>query len=243
MTTRLDRSSPMPLWAQIASDLRRRLVGGEFTEQFPSDEDLTRQYGVSRQTAREAMRHLTAEGLIVRQRGRGSRVTRPMLEQPLHSFYSLASTVRAEGIEESSEVRTAEIRAATPEIAAKLRVAADEDVVFIERLRLADAEPIAWDRSWLPATRARGLLEADLSSGGLYELLETHCGQRVTGGSERIQPVVPNRGEQELLRLAPKVAAFSIERLALIGDAPLELRRSLIRGDRYSLIARWPSGA
>lgn len=238
----LDRSSPLPLWAQIVDDLRRRLLEGEFEDRFPTDEELTRDYEVSRQTVREAVRRLTAEGLVVRERGRGSSLAAPVLEQPLHSLYSLASTMRAGGIEERSEVLAAERRAATPEIAGHLGIDGRAEVVFIERLRFAGAEPIAWDRSWLPAGQAAALLDEDLSSGGLYDLLVSRCALRVTGGWERIRPVVPQSSERKLLRLPPKVAAFSIERLALVGDQPIEWRRSLIRGDRYSLLAQWPSG-
>ncbi len=238
----LDRSSPLPLWAQIVDDLRRRLLAGEFEGHFPTDEELTREYAVSRQTVREAVRRLTVEGLVVRQRGRGSSVTQPMLEQPLHSLYSLASTVRATGIEERSEVRAAERRPVCSDVAARLGLESSEEVVYIERLRYAGTEPIAWDRSWLPADRAGGLLDADLSVGGLYDLLAAHCSQRITGGWERIRPVIPAAGERKLLRLPTKTAAFSIERLAVVAEAPIEWRRSLIRGDRYSLIAQWPGG-
>ncbi|MCU4185899.1 GntR family transcriptional regulator [Acidiferrimicrobium sp. IK] len=239
----LDRLSPLPLWAQIADDLRRRLVGGEFEDHFPTDEELTRDYGVSRQTVREAVRRLTQEGLVTRQRGRGSSVTQPILEQPLHSLYSLASTVRAGGIEERSEVLAAERRPATLEAAEQLRVDPGAEVVFIERLRFAGPQPIAWDRSWLSNDHAGALLGADLSSGGLYDLLAACCALRITGGWERIRPVVPSAVERELLRLPAQEAAFSIERLAAAGELPVEWRRSLIRGDRYSLIAQWPSGA
>ncbi len=237
----LDRASPLPLWAQIADDLRRRLLGGEFEARFPTDEELTRDYEVSRQTVREAVRHLTAAGLVVRQRGRGSSLAPPVLEQPLHSLYSLASTVRASGAEERSQVLSAERRTATAEAAAQLGTTAGEQVVFVERLRFAGADPIAWDRSWLPADQAAALLDADLSSGGLYDLLALHCSLRITGGWERIRPVVPEPGERKLLRLPPKTAAFSIQRLVLAGERPIEWRESLIRGDRYSLVARWPT--
>ncbi len=243
MPATVDRSNPLPLWAQIVDDLRRRLLGGEFEQHFPTDEELTGYYEVSRQTVREAVRHLAAEGLVVRQRGRGSSLTPPtILEQPLHSLYSLASTVRARGIEERSEVLAAERRPVTAEVAAQLGVDTTAEVVLIERLRFAGAEPFARDRSWLPASQAGGLLEADLTSGGLYELLASHCSLRITGGWERIRPVIPDPTERRLLRLPPRTAAFSIERLALVGDTPIEWRNSLIRGDRYSLVAQWPAG-
>ncbi len=242
MAATLDRSNPLPLWAQIVDDLRRRLLSGEFEEHFPTDEELTHNYDVSRQTVREAVRHLTAAGLVVRQRGRGTAVTAPMLEQPLNSLYSLASTVRAGGIEEHSNVLAAETRAATPEVAARLEIEDGRDVVYIERLRFAGAEPIAWDRSWLPAHKTARLLDADLSTGGLYELLAIHCALRLTGGWERIKPVLPEPVERKLLRLPSRTAAFSTERQALVAEMPIEWRKSLIRGDRYSLVAQWPNG-
>jgi GntR family transcriptional regulator len=242
MSAVIDRSSPLPLWAQIVDDLRQRLAAGEFEGHFPTDEELTRDYDVSRQTVREAVRRLTADGLVVRQRGRGSSVAPPVLEQPLHSLYSLASAVRASGVEERSQVLAADRRPAGAEVAAQLGVATGDELVYVERLRFAGAEPIAWDRSWLPASATGALIQIDLSSGGLYELLAAHCSLRITGGWERIRPVVPDAVQRRLLRLPSKVAAFSIERLATVGETPTEWRETLIRGDRYSLIAQWPAG-
>ena len=237
-----DRSSPLPLWAQIADDLRRRLVGGEFEERFPTDEELTRDYDVSRHTVREAVRRLASDGLLVRRRGRGTSLTNPILEQPLHSLYSLASSMRSQGIDERSEVRAATRTTAPAEVARELGVSADSAVVYLERLRFAGDEPIAWDRSWLPTPLADVLLTADLTHGSVYDVLSTHGAVRITGGWERIRPLVPSAQERELLGLSEGVAAFSIERLVLVGESPVEWRRSLIRGDRYSLLAQWPAG-
>ncbi len=243
MTAVPDRSSPLPLWAQIATDLRRRLLNGEFEEHFPTDEELTRDYDVSRHTVREAVRRLATDGLLVRQRGRGTSLTHPVLEQPLHSLYSLASSMRSQGIEERSEVRAVARVAAPAEAAAELGISPADVVVYVERLRLAGGEPIAWDRSWLPVTLASALLDVDLTHGSIYDALAVHGAVRITGGWERIRPVVPSPSERELLALADGVAAFSIERLVLAGETPAEWRRSLIRGDRYSLLAQWPAGA
>lgn len=240
MASAVVRSNPLPLWAQVVDDLRRRLLAGEFERRFPTDDELTASYGVSRQTVREAVRHLAADGLVVRERGRGSSVTPPVLEQPLHSLYSLASTVRAGGLTERSEVLAAERRPAPPEVAAHLETA--DEVVLIERLRFAGDEPIAHNRSWLPAREAAGLLDADLTSGSLYELLGRRS-VRITGGWERIRPVVPDPAERRLLRLPRTEAAFSVERLVRAGDTVIEWRTSLIRGDRYSMVTQWPNGA
>lgn len=241
MATTVDRTLPLPLWAQVADDLTRRVSEGQFDEHFPTDDELCETYGVSRNTAREAVRRLAAEGLVRRQRGRPTAVARPVVEQSIHSLYSLASTVRGQGLEERSEILTTDRRRATPEPASRLGCGLRDEVVYIERLRYAGAEPIAWDRSWLPANLAAPLLDADLSSGGLYEALSTHCSVRITGGSERIVPVVGGPSERRLLRMPPGVAAFCTERLVTSGDVPVEWRRSVIRGDRYCLVATWPT--
>lgn len=238
-----NRSNPLPLWAQIADDLRRRLLSGEFEEHFPTDDELTRGYGVSRHTVREAVRRLASDGLLVRQRGRGTSLTNPIVEQPLHSLYSLASSMRSQGIEERSVVRAVTHITAPAKVIAELGISPDGAAVFLERVRFAGEEPIAWDRSWLPAPLADALLEVDLTHGSIYDVLATHCAVRITGGWERIRPVVPSAEERELLALTNDVAAFSIERLVLAGETPVEWRRSLIRGDRYSLLAQWPASA
>ncbi len=241
MVEAADRSSPLPLWAQISDDLRQRTGRGEFDTRFPTEEELAQGYAVSRQTVREAIRHLEADGLVVRRRGRGTTVTRTLLEQPLNALYSMASTVRAQGLVEKSIVITSR-REKAPAEALRLLGEDAADAIYIERLRYAGDDPIGWDRSWLPWSRAGALLDVDLTSGGLYEALAEYCSVRITGGWERIQPIVPSPSEQLRLKISRDVGVFSINRLAMSGSDPIEWRRSLIRGDRYSLVAQWPGG-
>lgn len=238
--TAVDRSSPVPLWAQIIEDLRARMAGGAFDERFPTDEELTATYGVSRQTVREAVRRLQAEGLLERRRGRGTTLTRPVLEQPLRALYSMALTVSGHGLTEHNQIRAAERQTAPDDVAGELGLRAGDAVVFLERLRFAGEDPLSLERSWLPWSVAAGLLEVDLQHGPLYEALYEACGVRVTGGSERIAPVVPSPGDRRLLGMPARTAAFRIERLARAGARPVELRRATVRGDRYRFVAEWP---
>ena len=100
----IDRKSPMPLWAQVLDDLRRRLTAGEFAESFPADRELIATYGVSRHTAREAVRRLQAEGLLERERGRGTTVRAPAIEQRTGVLYSLFRSIEDQGFEQRSKV-------------------------------------------------------------------------------------------------------------------------------------------
>jgi GntR family transcriptional regulator len=234
----LDRSSPLPLWAQLAGELRQRLARGEFDAAFPTEAELRKEYDVSRHTVREAIRRLGADGLLERHRGRGTRVTRSTLEQPLQSLYSLARTIEDQGFAEHSDVLRLEV-ATDPEAAQRLDLPPADRLIVIERLRYAGDEPLALDRSWLPARVARPLLRIDLRHGSLYDALAVHCNAPVTGGTERIRPVVPNRSERALLQLPQREAALLIDRVAMVGEQPVEWRRSLMRGDRYVLTANW----
>ena len=239
----LDRRSPLPLWAQLLADLRERVAAGEFTGRFPTDEELRRDYGVSRQTVREAARRLQGDGVIVRERGRGSSLASPALEQPLHALYSLARTAQDLGLSERSAVRSLR-RAPAGEAAGPLGLDALDEVVFVERLRFVGEEPVSLHRSWLTTPRAEGLLQADLRSGSLYDALAACCGVRVTGGSEWIRPELPSPELEELLGLGAGEAVLVVERLATAGAAPIEWRRSVVRGGRYAFRADWtPTGA
>lgn len=238
MTT-LDRGSALPLWAQLAEDLRAKAVAGEFSDRLPTEDELTASYGVSRNTVREALRRLRDDGIIERTRGRGTFLAKVDIEQPLAGHYSLARSIQDQGLAEHSEVRVLDTRPAGS-AAEALELAPGAPVVHIERLRFAGGEPLALDRSWLPAALTTPLLAAALRHGSLYDALLDRCGLRVTGGWERITPTIPTAAERRALRLPRPHAAFDVERLTRSGDRPIEWRRSLVRGDRYRFTTQWP---
>lgn len=238
----VDRSSPMPLWAQLEQDLRRRIADGEFRERFLTDREITDTYGVSRHTAREAVDRLIADGIVERRRGQGSfLIEDAAIEQRLGSLYSLFASVEAEGLEQRSTVLQLEV-AKDADAAAHLGLTAGTSLVHLARVRWAGEEPLAIDRTWLPAEVALPLLTSDFSRTGLYAELDARCGVTMAAGWERITPIVPQPSEQELLRTQPGEPAFLIERLGRdAAGRTLEWRMSLVRGDRFRFVADWSS--
>ncbi|WP_218579185.1 GntR family transcriptional regulator [Phytohabitans houttuyneae] len=233
----MDRASPLPLWAQLYNDLVRRLEGGAFGEEFPGEHQLTDEYQVSRHTVREALRRLRQAGVLESARGRRTAVRRARIEQPLGALYSLFSEVQARGMQQRSEVLDRGLRR-DPAVAARLGLDPDTDLVWLERIRYADDEPLALDRTWLPASLARSLLKADLSATGVYAEL-ARSGVRITGGHERIHAVTPTTAQRTQLRLPRGVALLAIERIGTAGADPVEWRKTLVRGDRFSVVATW----
>ena len=240
---RLDRGSPLPLWAQLRDDLKRRLAVGAFGEAFPGELELAAEYEVSRHTVRAALQQLRADGVIVAERGRRPRLgAQEPITQPLGALYSLFASVEAAGLHQASIVRARDLRA-DGVVADRLGLEASTPLFRLERLRLAGGEPLALDTVWLPADIAAPLLEADFTHTALYDELAARAGIRLQGGREHIRAVVPSRAQQRLLEIPPATAALAIDRLGHAGGRPVEWRHTLIRGDRFALLAEFSARA
>ena len=239
----MDRQSPLPLWAQLEADLRRRLESGEFDEgRFPTDLELTTSYEVSRHTAREAVRHLNKTGVLKRERGRGTVVNRVQFEQSLGTLYSLFSSVESTGVEQTSEVLRLDI-VQDVVAATHLEIPEDTELVLLERLRLAGGQPLAVDRAWLPHSIAADLLTVDWSHTALYAELASAGAPVPNQGWERLMPVIPSASDRGLLGLHKTDAAFFLERLGIRDGTPVEWRNTVIRGDRYRFVTDWTAGS
>ncbi|MER7458770.1 GntR family transcriptional regulator [Micromonospora sp. NPDC126480] len=234
----LDRSSPLPLWAQLYEDLVRRLEAHAFGRAFPGEHQLADEYDVSRHTVREALRRLRQAGILESGRGRRSDVRTARIEQPLGALYSLFGEVQARGMSQRSEVLARGARRDAA-VADRLSVDADTEFVYLERLRYADEQPLALDRTWLLASLARPLLDADLTATGVYAELAKLGGVRITGGQERIHAVVPTSDQRRLLGLGRGVALLAIDRIGSVNGEPAEWRETLVRADRFSIVAKW----
>lgn len=235
----LSRVAGIPLWRQLRSDLEDRLASGEFSVAFPGELELCEQYGVSRHTVREALRALRDNGLVSAARGRPPRLGgRVEIAQPIGALYSLFRSVESANLSQRSLVRTLDARA-DAHVAIRLGLEESTPLVYLERLRLADEEPLAVDCAWLPVAIAEPLLDADFTHTGLYDELFARCGVRLTGGREQIRAIIPAPAHRELLDIGPDTAVMCVERIGVSNDTPVEWRRSVIRGDRFSVLAEF----
>ncbi|WP_240771110.1 GntR family transcriptional regulator [Nocardioides sp. GY 10113] len=231
----VDRASALPLWAQVQADIERRLRAGEFTDSFPGEMALVDQYAVSRHTVREALRRLREGGLLDAGRGRAPRVASAEIAQPAGTLYSIFASAQESGHSQRSIVRALDARA-DGTVAARLGLEESTPLIYLERIRLLDEEPLAMDRAWLPASIAAPLLDADFTQTSLYGELSARCDVRLTGGREEIRAVVPTTAERVLLDIPDRTAALAIDRLGELGGRPVEWRQTVVRGDRFGLV-------
>jgi GntR family transcriptional regulator len=237
----LDRNSPMPLWAQLEAELKRRLEANEFAESFPTDHELTEAYQVSRHTVREAVRHLNKTGVLKRERGRGTVVNRAEFEQSLGTLYSLFQSVESTGVEQTSKILALDV-VVDSVAASHLQLPEDTQLVLVERLRLAADSPLAVDRAWLPHSIAEPLLNVDWTHTALYAELANAGAPVPNQGWERLTPIVPAPADRAKLDLRKTDAAFFLERLGTRDGQLIEWRTTIIRGDRYRFVTDWSTG-
>ena len=180
LSIRVDRNSPVPLYFQVAQHLEQLIESGELPmgTRLDNEAHLARQLGLSKPTMRRAIEYLVGRGLLVRKRGIGTQVvhTKVTREVELTSLYDdLAKT----GRDPSTTVVSFGTEPASDLVAAKLGIAAGAPVYVFERLRYADAEPLALMRNHVPEHLLR-LTAAALETQGLYNLF------RAAGVSMRI---------------------------------------------------------
>ena len=224
-----DRTSPVPLWAQVSADIRRRVADGAFGEGFPGEIALTEQYDVSRHTIREALRVLRDEGLLRSERGRGTTIEQNSYSQNLGTLYSLFRTIEDQGVTQRSEVRRLNTTT-NASVAANLQLAANDELVVLERIRFADDEPLAVDTAWLPKDVAAPLLKADFTTGGLYDAL-ARCAA--------FDPMPATNGlpRKPLPRMWPNSWLFPVMSHCCTSSAPLWPRTFLSNGGRPTSVA------
>jgi len=205
---------------------------------LPSERLLAQRYGVARATVTQAIDGLVSRGLVYRVHGSGTFVAEPKFRQPL-TLTSFTEDMRARGMTPGSVVRSQAIVPASEVVARHLALVPGTPVVHLERVRTADGEPMALERTHLPAQQLPGLEDADLTDASLYELLERTWGVRVAEADQWASVVRVTEDEAALLHVSASQPALLFERVTRDpAGTPVEYVRSLYRGDRYEVHTR-----
>jgi GntR family transcriptional regulator len=234
----LDRGGPTPIFEQVKAILQAAIAGGELGphQRIPSERELSAALGASRMTIRQALVEMMAEGTLYTRTGKGTYVAEPKIDQPLQRLTSFTEDIRARGFRPASRVLTQELLPAPLELAEALGVRAGAELVRIRRLRLANGQPLAIETSHLPHELCPGILDVDLSTASLYEILNSRYGINLRSAKQTIEASEALDEERQLLELPSHVPVLRLHRLTF-GDngRTVEFVRAVYRGDRYQL--------
>ncbi len=236
LSAAVNHSSPMPYYAQVKEALRERVERGEWRpgEQIPGEPELCQIFGVSRTVIRQALMELVFEGLIVREKGKGTFVAEPKitesLAQRLTGFYE---DMASRGTPPVSRVLRQQLSEAVAKVAGYLNVPVGEPLVEIERLRFINEEPLVLVTTYVPYALCPKLLEADLTRQSLYTWIESEYAMVIASGRRTLEAVAAAPRESELLQVpvgAPLMLLNSV--CVLENGTPIEYYHALHRGDR-----------
>ncbi|MDX6354309.1 MAG: hypothetical protein QOF98_1212 [Streptomyces sp.] len=230
----IDRSSPVPLYFQFAQQLQTLIESGVLPPGTRLSNEITMadQFGLSRPTMRHAMQHLVDKGLLARQRGVGTRVVTNRIRRQLE-FTSLYEDLERDQRRPSTEVLSIATTPADSEVAAALRVDVGAEVVAIQRLRLADGEPIALMHNHLAADLVELSREA-LCGAGLYQLLR-RAGIALSTAEQTIGARKATAAEAKLLGETRGATLLTMVRTAHDKSGrPVEYGSHVYRASRYS---------
>lgn len=204
----------------------------------PPERSLALEFDTSRTTVRQALAELVVEGRLQRVQGKGTFVAKPKVAQTLQ-LTSYTEDMRAQGLEPTSRLIDVGYVAATDELAERLRIRTGSRVLRVERLRLADGEPMAIETTHLSAKRFPGLRRLLARHHSLYTCLAEQYGVRLTEAEECIETAMATPDEASLLSIDVGLPMLLLTRHSFDEEAsPVEWVKAVYRGDRYKFVAR-----
>jgi GntR family transcriptional regulator len=234
----LDRSSPIPLYYQLAEGIRARIRSGALPtgSQLPAERDLAERVGISRMTARQALADLVRSGDLAVRQGVGTFIAVPKLTHD--ALQLLGFTEEMERLAGRVCSRVIEQRVVVPStaIAAALNLGPGEETVRIIRLRSAGEAPLLLETSYIPRAICPGLEREELGSRSLYALLELRYGHRPSVARQTIEATSASAFESELLAVAEDAPMLVLQGVTTTdGGLPVEWFQAIYRADRVKI--------
>jgi GntR family transcriptional regulator len=237
----LDRKSVIPLYYQIQQRLLEQIHSGTLKvgQPVPSEQEISERMGVSRMTARHALKSLCSMGVAYSQRGKGTFVSRAKLEKDFRQVLSFSEEMRARGSQPRSRVLAFKRQNPSSEIAHALHLSEQDQVFLLRRIRLADAVPLCIECTHVPVRLCPDLQTKFDPRNSLYQTLFENYGIEIDLADEVAEAAVASMEEARLLRVREKSPVFHFTRTAyLLNGQAAEFVKSTYRGDRCKVVNR-----
>jgi GntR family transcriptional regulator len=233
-----------PLYVKLRMMIEEAVASGRLKhgDALPAERDIADAADISRVTVRKAIDELVSEGLLVRRRGSGTFVVKPVqrMQQPLSQLTSFTEDMRRRGMVAGSRWLGRGLFYPTAQETMMLGLAGNARVARLDRLRTADDMPIALERTSLPDDL---LPDPDAVDNSLYLCL-LGSNIRPVRANQRISAVLLKDEESRLLGVPPGSAALSVQRIAYLESGRvMEMSTALYRSDAYDLVAELSIGS
>ncbi|MEN0130364.1 MAG: GntR family transcriptional regulator [Brevundimonas sp.] len=238
MTDVLERGSSVPLYVQLEQILHAKIVGGEWlpNQRIPSENELNKQYGLSRMTVRGVLTKLVNDGLLMRVPGKGTYVTSPKFDTLSPAYGGVREQLETQGYQTTTRLVSFDLGQPSSGVRQQLDLGEGDEVYTIVRVRSVQDEPISLHRSHVPARLAPGLDAHDVVGEQLCVILEDHYGLPMRRVRETLEAHAVTTVEARALGMHRGEPALLLH--DVISDArsvPFEYSAIVFRGDRLRL--------
>jgi GntR family transcriptional regulator len=234
----VDKKSPIPAYFQLKNIILKKIHSGEYAEGslIPSERDLGENFNISRMTVRQALNQLVTEGVLNREKGRGTFVSRSKLEQK--NIMSFSEAVKRKGLVPSTRVLHFSCDEATEDLLSILDLKSGEKVYVLRRLRLASGIPVGIEEDFIPEKYCPNLNQFDLTT-SLYKLIKEEYSYEISNVDNIIEAAKPTKEEKELLEIPSSVPVLKVTGLNYT-ETGIKLfhERSVYRSDEYKCSMR-----
>jgi GntR family transcriptional regulator len=233
MNMYIDKKSPIPVYYQLKSIITDKIRQGEYLEgsSIPSERELCEVLNISRMTVRQALNNLVNEGVLYREKGRGTFVARSKIEQK--NIMSFSDTVAQKGMVPSTKILYFGKEEADETVRGILGLKDNSQIYNIKRLRLANNIPVGIEQDFIPEAYCPGLEKFNLTS-SLYKILRDEFQHVIDYIDNSVEASKPSREEKELLNLAVGIPVLKIKsQMHTESGLNLLYERSVYRSDEY----------
>ncbi len=239
--TTLDTSNPTPLYHQLYLLFRQRILSGSLVQgdKLPSESVQESTYGVSRITAKRAMDELAREGLVTRERGRGTTVSYSMPPSNVSADFSgLMENLIAIGATTSVEVLSFEYLPVPANVGDVLGLEPGTIVQKAERRRSKDDRPFSHIVTYIPEDIGRTFDRQDLTDQPILKLIE-RSGRSVADAEQSVTAVAADALTSVILDLPQGAPLLKVNRVVRDSDGlPVQYIEVFYRPDLYQLNMR-----
>ena len=236
-----------PNYYRVEKYLRDRIQSGDLKpgHPIPPESQLSQQFGISRMTVRQALSRLVFEGVIVRQRGRGSFVAEARF-QHTHVFPSFEEEMQARGSKTANRLIAKRIEPAEGKVAESLGIPENTPVLVLERQRIVDGQLVGYEVRYFPRWIGDALTEDEIHNQPLVPAMRRIIGRVHSRLRLRITSSAARPREAKYLEMKVGAPVLVRENTWYVDpEGPIQYGKSIYRGDRYQMdldFASWPHG-
>jgi len=234
----LDRQSSLPLHNQFENIIRTKIEDEEWPVNscIPSENELSRIYGISRMTVRSVLTRLVDAGLLYRSQGKGTFIAEPKIVSSPLVRYGIREQLEQMGIETSTKTISFEKVQPSAKVSKFLNVKHENDIFVVKRLRYIKGIPLSYHTSYVPVVYFPGLENHDLEHNQMCNVIEKDYNYTIQRRIETLEATTASTEEAWLLSVHPNSPLLVLENMVYTdNNIPMEYSRIIFRGDKIKI--------